>query len=111
VPPPHALLVPVKSLASLPVQLASHVSSACAHVSKVPVVKAIVGLQDMRASSAFNAHKMSELAATVRLHVMPQIFEFWNVTKIHKILKLFLNRIFFYILEGSLNLFRQKLIF
>jgi hypothetical protein len=45
-----------KSLADLPVQLASHVPNARTHVSKVLDVKAIMGLQDVRAGSVINAY-------------------------------------------------------
>jgi hypothetical protein len=46
-----------KSLAGLPVRLDPRVLNARAHVSKVPDVRAIMELQDVRAGSAFNAYK------------------------------------------------------
>jgi hypothetical protein len=56
-----------KRLAGLPVQLGLHVLNARAHVSKVPDVRAIMGLQDERAGSAFNARKTCGQADTVWL--------------------------------------------
>jgi hypothetical protein len=55
-----------KSLACLPVQLGLHVPNAHAHVSKAPDVRAIMGLQDMRADSAINVCKTCRHAATVQ---------------------------------------------
>jgi hypothetical protein len=46
-----------KSLAGLPVQLGINVPNACSHVSKVPDIRAIMGLQDIRAYNIFNACK------------------------------------------------------
>jgi hypothetical protein len=46
-----------KSLVCLPVQLGTYVPNACAHISKAPDVRAIMGLQDVWASSVFNACK------------------------------------------------------
>jgi hypothetical protein len=54
-----------KSLADLPVQLGMHILSARAHVSKALDVRAIMGLQDVRAGSAVNACKVCGQAATV----------------------------------------------
>jgi D-hexose-6-phosphate mutarotase len=48
-------------------QLGSHVFKTRTHVSKTPDVSAIMGLQDVRASSTFNAYKTCEQAATVWL--------------------------------------------
>jgi hypothetical protein len=56
-----------KNLASLTVQLGSHVSKAHAHVAKTPDISAIMDLQDMRAGSAFNAYKKCGQAAIVWL--------------------------------------------
>jgi hypothetical protein len=46
-----------KSMADLPVQLGTHVSNAHTHISKASDVRAIIGLQDVRASSTVNASK------------------------------------------------------
>jgi uncharacterized heparinase superfamily protein len=40
-----------KSLAGLPVQLGLHVLNVCAHVSKAPDIRVIMGLQDVRTCS------------------------------------------------------------
>jgi hypothetical protein len=53
-------------LADLPVQLGSHVPKKCAHVSKAPDVRAIMGLQDMRADITFNAYKICRQVAIVQ---------------------------------------------
>jgi hypothetical protein len=52
-----------KNLASLTVQLGSHVSKAHAHVAKTPDISAIMDLQDMRAGSAFNALDLQDMQA------------------------------------------------
>jgi hypothetical protein len=57
-----------KSLADLPVQLGTHVPNARAHVSKMPGVRVIMGLQDVRTDSVVNACKACGHTATVRLH-------------------------------------------
>jgi hypothetical protein len=57
----------MKSLASLLVQLNSHVSKACTHVSKAPDVREIMGLQDVRTGGVINAYKTCGQVATVRL--------------------------------------------
>jgi hypothetical protein len=46
-----------KSQASLPVQQDLPVPNACAHISKASDVRAIKGLQDVRASTAASAYK------------------------------------------------------
>jgi hypothetical protein len=56
-----------KSLAGLPVQLGSHVPNARMHVSKMPDVRTIIGMQDLWACSTFNACKTCRQVATVRL--------------------------------------------
>jgi hypothetical protein len=55
-----------KSLSGLPMQLDSSVPNASVHVSMMPNVRAIMGLQDVRVSSAFNAYKTCGQAATVQ---------------------------------------------
>jgi hypothetical protein len=55
-----------KSIAGLSVQLGSCVSKARVHVSKVPDVRAIMGLQDVRADYVFNACKTYVHVATVQ---------------------------------------------
>jgi hypothetical protein len=57
-----------KSLVDLPVQLGSHVSNTRTLVSMVPDVRAVMGLQDVRAGSAVNACKTCGHAATVWLN-------------------------------------------
>jgi hypothetical protein len=54
-----------KSLAGLPVRLGPCVPNARAHVSKMLDVKAIKGLQDVRAGDAVNACRTCGHAATV----------------------------------------------
>jgi hypothetical protein len=54
-----------KSLAGQPVQLGSHVSIAHTHVSMAPHTRAIMGLQDVREESTYNACKTCGHAATV----------------------------------------------
>jgi hypothetical protein len=56
-----------KSLASLSMQSGSYVLNARAHVSKVPNIRVIMGMQDVRADNAFNAYNMCQHVATVRL--------------------------------------------
>jgi hypothetical protein len=56
-----------KGLAYLLVQLRSHVSKACTHVSKASDVRAIMGLQYVRAGIAFNACMSCGHAATALL--------------------------------------------
>jgi hypothetical protein len=56
-----------KSLVVLLVQLGTHVPNARAHVSKSPNIRAIMGLQDVRAGSAANACKACRHVATMRL--------------------------------------------
>jgi hypothetical protein len=56
-----------KSLAGLPVQQGSPIPNACVHISKVPDVMAIMGLQDVRAGTVVNACTMYRQAATVWL--------------------------------------------
>jgi hypothetical protein len=56
-----------KNLAGLPMQLGSHIFEACTHVSKTPDISAIMGLQNIRACSTFNAYKMHRQVATVPL--------------------------------------------
>jgi hypothetical protein len=46
-----------KNQASLPVQQDLPVPNACAHISKASDVRAIKGLQDVRASTAASAYK------------------------------------------------------
>jgi hypothetical protein len=45
--------------------LGLRVYKACTHVSKVPDVRASIGLQDVRAGNAFNACKTYKHASTV----------------------------------------------
>jgi hypothetical protein len=59
-----------KSLAGLPMQLGLRVTEARAHVSKTHGIRAFMGLQDVLASSTFNACEMCGHAATVQLHYM-----------------------------------------
>jgi hypothetical protein len=54
-----------KSLADLAVQLGPHVPNACAHISKAPDVRAIMGLQDVWVGSTVNTCKACGHAATV----------------------------------------------
>jgi hypothetical protein len=54
-----------KSLAGLPVQLGTYVPNTHAHVFKVPDIRAIMCLQDVRADSVVNAYKACRHAATV----------------------------------------------
>jgi hypothetical protein len=56
-----------KSLAGLPVQLGQHVPNARAHISKALDIKAIMGLQNVRACSAVNAYKTCKQMAIVQL--------------------------------------------
>jgi hypothetical protein len=56
-----------KILAGLPVQLGSHVPNACTPVSKAPDLRAVMGPQDLREGSTFNACKMCGHVATVWL--------------------------------------------
>jgi hypothetical protein len=46
-----------KNLVGLPMQLGSRVFKACAHISKVPDVRAIMGLQDVWVGCIFNSCK------------------------------------------------------
>jgi hypothetical protein len=57
-----------KGLAGLPIQLGSRVSKLCMHVFKTPNVRAIMSMQDARASCAFNACKTCGQFATIKLH-------------------------------------------
>jgi hypothetical protein len=50
----------------MPVQSGTHVSNAHTHVSKVPDVRAFIGMQDVWACSIVNAYKACRHAATVR---------------------------------------------
>jgi hypothetical protein len=59
-----------KSLADLPMQLGLHVPNARVHVSKAPNDRAIIGLQDVRAGSTFNACKTCRHAAAVQYSTM-----------------------------------------
>jgi hypothetical protein len=61
---PRALSIK-KNLAFLPVQLGTYALNARAHVSKVPNVRAIMDLQDMRVGSVVNAYKAYKQTATV----------------------------------------------
>jgi hypothetical protein len=56
-----------KSLACLLVQLGTHVPNARVPVSKVPDIRATMGLQDMRVGCAVNAHMTCRQAATMWL--------------------------------------------
>jgi hypothetical protein len=56
-----------KNLSGLLMQLGPHVSKACVHVSKMPNVRAIMGMQDVRKGSAFNACKTCGHADIVQL--------------------------------------------
>jgi hypothetical protein len=56
-----------KILAGLPVQLGSHVPNARTPVSKAPDLRAVLGPQDLREGSTFNACKMCGHVATVWL--------------------------------------------
>jgi hypothetical protein len=56
-----------KNLPGLPKQLGSHVSKAHTHVSETLDVRAIMGLQDMRASDAFSAYKTCGQTVTLQL--------------------------------------------
>jgi hypothetical protein len=49
-------------------QLGMHVLNTCTHIFKTPDVRVIMGMQDMRASGAFNAYKACGQMATLRLH-------------------------------------------
>jgi hypothetical protein len=55
-----------KSVTGLPVQPATHVSNARAHVSKVPHIRAIMRLQDVQTRSVVNTYKAYGHVATVR---------------------------------------------
>jgi hypothetical protein len=54
-----------KSLAGLPVQLGTHIPNARVHISNAHDVRAIMGLQDVRAGNALNACKACKLVATM----------------------------------------------
>jgi hypothetical protein len=56
-----------KSLAGLPVRLDPCVPNVHAHISKTLDVRAIMGLQDVRAGSAVNACKICGQVATIQL--------------------------------------------
>jgi hypothetical protein len=56
-----------KRLADLPAQLGMHVPNERVHVSKVPHVRVIVHLQDVRTSSVVNTCKACEHAFTMLL--------------------------------------------
>jgi hypothetical protein len=56
-----------KSLAGMLVQVGTHVPNARAHVFKTSDIRAIMGLQDVRADSAVNDCKTCRQAGTVRL--------------------------------------------
>jgi hypothetical protein len=62
-----------KRLADLPMQLGTHVPNTRAHVSKVPDVRAIMGLQDMPAGSVVNACKARRQATTVQCQQYGQL--------------------------------------
>jgi copper chaperone CopZ len=55
-----------KSLASLAVQLNSDIPNTRMHISKVPGIKVIMGLQDVRADNTFNACNMCGQTAIVQ---------------------------------------------
>jgi hypothetical protein len=52
----------------MPVQLGTHVPNARVHVFKALDIRAMMGLQDVRANSVVNACKACRHAGTIRLH-------------------------------------------
>jgi hypothetical protein len=64
-----------KSLADLPVWLGPRVPNAHVHVSKTPDVRAIIGLQDIRAGSTVNACKTCGYTTTVLLQCSPSTID------------------------------------
>jgi hypothetical protein len=64
-----------KSLTGLPVRLDTRVPNACAYVSKMPDVRTIMSLRDVRAGSAVNACKMCGQVAIIRLQCIASIVD------------------------------------
>jgi hypothetical protein len=56
-----------KSLAGLPVQVGTHVPNASVHVFKVPHIRTIMCLQDVRTDSVVNTCKACGQTAIVQL--------------------------------------------
>jgi hypothetical protein len=56
-------------------QLGTHISNIRAHISKVPDIRVIMGLQDVRVGSIVNVYKACRQAATVRLQCSANIVD------------------------------------